>query len=278
MSSLLRPLAGLAAIAIAAGTGAPAYASLNDQFPCKSEDHASLLVYISAFDNNKAVLQAVGKNGGEADIHELRLKHGGSWQDFRYEDRQHHVFVGGNGKAVLLMHGKAYFCEYVGPSEEEVADAQASRVLLGANGLDIVAQGVSLPDGLGFGEKENTVVMQLSHVLGAPGEKMTNDECGAGPMNFRRFGPLTVNFQRGEWVGWLLDRGSGREGGPVPVTLEDGITVGSPAGELAGQGDYFEESTLGDEFMVEGISGLSSGRGSDAKIDTLWAGTNCNFR
>lgn len=273
MQGLISRLSALAGLAFGLALSSPAHASYNDQFPCKTGDDMSVLVYISADDDNKATLQVV-RQDGDAHMHELRRKPGGSWEDFRYEDGEHHSFVGGNGKGVLLMHGKSYFCEFVGEPEDEQPAQEVSHVLLNSGGLDIAAPGISLPDGLSFGLKEADVIGPLSKVLGTPSERETNEECGAGPMSFRHFGPLTVNFSQGEWVGWSLD-GRGRA---VAVTLQDGVTIGSPVGEIAGTGDYYEDSTLGDEFTVDGVSGLTAGRGTDAPIETLWAGTNCHFR
>lgn len=276
MHGLIGRLAALAGMAFGLAVASPAHASLDDQFPCRSGDHESLLVAISGADGNEAVLQAQPPGGGPAHVHHLRRNPGGSLADFRYDDGQGHVFVGGSGKGVLLMHATAYVCEFPGePQDKDAAVEQASRVLLTADGLDIVAPGVSLPDGLSFGAGEEQVVAQLTQVLGSPGERDTNDECGAGPMSFRHFGPLGLNFSQGLWVGWSLNGGAL---GGVPVTLHNGLTVGSRAGEMVSASHYDPQSTLGDEFTVDGISGLSTDRGSDAPIETLWAGTNCHFR
>ncbi|MDG2004147.1 MAG: hypothetical protein P8J20_12530 [Novosphingobium sp.] len=279
MRALTTRFASLFALALCGVLASPAQASLNDQFPCQSDDHTSLLVYFSAFDSNKAVLQVLKENDDNAHIHELTLKPGGGWEDFRYEDKHHHSFVGGNGKGVLLMHGKAYFCEFAGdPGEgEEAAEAAMHPgVLLDGRGLENPAKD-TVRTKLRFGDSRDALVAALSLALGPPGEEMRNEECGAGPMRFLSFGPLTANFQEGAWVGWILQPDE-RGGDAVPITLADGAVVGSRLADLPGQPEYYEDSTLGDEFMIGGISGISTGRGSNAKIDTLWAGTNCLFR
>jgi hypothetical protein len=273
MKAIVFQLAAIIGMMFCLAFASPASASYNDQFPCKSDHGMSVLVSISADDSNIATLQVV-RESGDAHTHEMLRKPGGSWEDFRYEDDGHHIFVGGSGKGVLLMHGKSFACAFVGEPEEEDEAGTTSHVLLNAEGLDIAAPGISLPDGLSFGASEAEVIGPLSQVLGEPSERETNNECGAGPMSFRKFGRLWLNFSKGEWVGWFLDG----EPGDVPITLEDGVTIGSPAGELASAADYYPDSSLGDEFYIGGISGLSAGKGSDASIDALWAGTNCLFR
>jgi hypothetical protein len=114
MRCLFAALACLIAVAAASS----AQASLDDQFPCRSPDHASLLVAITAFAPDKAVLQVMESEDGVGVTHELALKPGGSWQDFRYEDGEGRVFAGGNGKGVLLLKSRAYFCEYAGDTGE----------------------------------------------------------------------------------------------------------------------------------------------------------------
>ena len=274
--SILRMAAKLAAAACAV-TAMPAHASLDDQFPCSTSDHASLLVAISAFETNKAVLQAMEKEGDDTHVHELGLKPGGSWQDFRYEDEEGHVFAGGNGKAVLLMHGKAYFCAYSGdPSEEESSDEARFHLLLGGEGIEIRGQDDAPSASLLFGDKKARVAATLWEVFGVPGKSAVNEECGAGPMSFLSFGPLTLNFSEDDWVGWFLS--DGKAGSAVRTTLANGSGIGSPVGAVAGEVEYFEDSTLGHEFTAGGISGLSAGQGESAPIDTLWAGINCHFR
>jgi hypothetical protein len=280
MRTLIRRIASIFALALCAALGSPAYASLHDQFPCQSDDHYSLLVYISAFDSNQAVLQAMKENDEEAHIHKLAMNSGGSWKDFRYEDKEHHTFVGGNGKGVLLMHGKAYVCEFAGdPGEEQDASEvmMLIGVLLNGEGLDAPAKNGSGFTKLRFGESRDTLVAALSPVLGPPGQASRNEECGAGPMSFLSFGPLTANFHDGVWVGWMLGQQQGGSNAK-PVRLKNGAAIGSPISTLAGKPEYYDDSTLGDEFMVGQVSGLSGGRGQEATIDTLWAGTNCLFR
>ena len=45
-------------------------------------------------------------------------------------------------------------------------------------------------------------------------------ECGAGAMEFTRYGPLTLNFQDGKLVGWFARKGAqvvtSDSSGPAP--------------------------------------------------------------
>jgi len=71
-----------------------------------------------------------------------------------------------------------------------------------------------------FGADRPEVEALAQRMFGAPDEQTANDECGAGPMEFSRYGPLTLNFQDGKLAGWLA-----REG-PQVVT-SDGIHPGT---------------------------------------------------
>lgn len=262
---------------IAVAAASPAEASLDDQFPCRSPDHASLLVAITAFAPDKAVLQVMELEDGVGATHELALKPGGSWQDFRYEDGDGRVFAGGNGKGVLLLKSRAYFCEYAGDAGEYGAGEAQVRIRLSDQGLEISRPGGDVQtESHKFGERKADVVAALWMAFGAPGEESANAECGAGPMTFQRFGPFTVNFMEDEWVGWSLDQGMGSR--TVTVALANGAGIGSPVSVLEGKPEWLEESTLGNEFTARGISGLSSGLHPNAAIETLWAGANCHFR
>lgn len=109
---------------------------------------------------------------------------------------------------------------------------------------------------------------------GAEGpESSANEECGAGPMEFSRHpGGLTLNYQDGKLVGWLLDEAS------EAVTVEGGLAIG--AGRAAAEAlpgfAAVDDSTLGDEFYSEsrGIGGFLE----EGKVTMLYAGTNCFFR
>ena len=109
-------------------------------------------------------------------------------------------------------------------------------------------------------------------------EISANGECGAGPMEFTRYGPLTLNFAQGKFVGWLAEEG------PQVVTA-DGIAPGKMMRDLkvARAARMIPGSTLEGEFeyvAADGkpIGGFVKGAGRDARIVSLYAGTNCFFR
>ncbi len=129
-----------------------------------------------------------------------------------------------------------------------------------------------------FGASRDEVEAMAVRTFGPPDERSSNGECGAGPMDFSRYGALTLNFQRGKLVGWLAREGSGS-------VTSDGIRPGSFMRDLqvARSVRMIDGSTLAGEFdylAADGhaIGGFASGDGRDAKIDSLYAGENCFFR
>ncbi|BBC72432.1 conserved hypothetical protein [Altererythrobacter sp. B11] len=112
----------------------------------------------------------------------------------------------------------------------------------------------------------------------APFEIDRNMECGAGPMEFSSFGPLTLNFQDDRLVGWLMKEGPG-------MVTSDGIRPGVTLAELRGERsvELLPDSSLDGEFRYTApdggtIGGFASGAGPDAVVTALFAGTNCFFR
>lgn len=129
-----------------------------------------------------------------------------------------------------------------------------------------------------FGAPRAEVDAMAERMFGAPDEQTENSECGAGPMQFSRYGPLTMNFQDGKLVGWLAREGD-------QVVTSDGIRPGALMRDLkvARSARMIEGSTLEGEFdylAADGhiIGGFAKGEGRDAKIASLYAGANCFFR
>jgi hypothetical protein len=129
-----------------------------------------------------------------------------------------------------------------------------------------------------FGAPRAEVDAMAARMFGEPDEQTENKECGAGPMQFSRYGPLTMNFQDGKLVGWLAREGD-------EVVTSDGIRPGAFMRDLkvARSARMIEGSTLEGEFDyldADGhtIGGFAKGEGRDAKIASLYAGVNCFFR
>jgi hypothetical protein len=131
---------------------------------------------------------------------------------------------------------------------------------LGGNGLD---------PGLTFGLAEEQAIGAATAAFGAPTSRDHNDDCGEGPMDFVAYGDFQLGFQDGKLAGWSLD-------GPRPsLRSKSGLAIGAPRSVL-GKAVIDRSSTLGPEFLVEGISGLLTKK--EDKVESLWAGLACNFR
>jgi hypothetical protein len=123
-----------------------------------------------------------------------------------------------------------------------------------------------------FAAGQSEVVAALSNSLLAPTSEDTNEECGAGPVDFASFGSaLTVNFQGGSLVGWILSEPAEK------VTVVGDVQIGTPRAEVEDITGYvaIEGSTLGEEFALgDAIGGFFE----EDKVSMLYAGTQCFFR
>jgi hypothetical protein len=147
---------------------------------------------------------------------------------------------------------------------------------LAGGGLTAGQPGLHPSSTYAFGMPRAEIVAAVAAIRGPSTGQDENRECGAGPMQFTRFGPLTLNFQEGRWVGWDLSAAA-----TPPLLTDWDATIGTGRADLD-DGDRdtarVEQSTLGTEFSVSDISGLLSGPGANARVTHMWAGTDCAFR
>ena len=132
------------------------------------------------------------------------------------------------------------------------------------------------PEAFFYAAGQTEVETALSRVLGKPGESREMGECGAGPMTGVAFADsLTVNFQQGRLVGWVV--GSAVGGGPDNIAIVGGPAIGMPRADVEALPGFamIEGSTLGEEFMLGDTLG---GFFEDGKVAMLYAGTQCFFR
>ncbi|MBJ7441442.1 MAG: hypothetical protein JHD35_20820 [Sphingopyxis sp.] len=158
--------------------------------------------------------------------------------------------------------------------------AATTAVSLDGEGLRFVDKSSGKASLLAFGVPRAQAEAALANVAGKEDDRSTNDECGAGPMQFTRYDAMTLNFQDDKFVGWFL----GNEPGAAAFSTISGIAIGTTrakAGESVSIIDV-EDSTLGEEFSIGAgenvVGGMFAAPGDAAKIDALFAGVNCFFR
>lgn len=167
------------------------------------------------------------------------------------------------------------------PPVGEVTENRASAGIARQPQLLIEANGLVLRDATGarrtiaFGSPASEALAAARQMYGAPLDSATLEECGAGPLQVSRFAGLTVAAQDGKFAGWSTD---GRYRPPLPAT-ERGIGIGSSraALEKAYAIEVFD-SSLGNEFIADGLAGLTDAPGKAGKITHLWAGATCIMR
>ena len=128
---------------------------------------------------------------------------------------------------------------------------------------------------IAFGMEKAAATQMVAASLGSPIEQSTNEECGAGPLDYAAFREgLSLYFQDGKFAGWDLD---GRENGKFATA--DGVGIGSTRKQIEASGPVkVEESTIGHEFTRGEMSGLLSSAAADGKVTNLWAGVTCIAR
>lgn len=172
----------------------------------------------------------------------------------------------------------------VAPSVPEAkADGPAAATMaisLDGEGLRFVDKTSGKASLLAFGVPRAQAETALANVAGKEDDRSTNEECGAGSMEFTRYDAMTLNFQNGKFVGWFL----GNEPGASTYSTTSGIGIDTTrikAKESVSIVDL-EDSTLGEEFSIgtgdKVIGGMFAAPGDAAKIDALFAGVNCFFR
>lgn len=156
------------------------------------------------------------------------------------------------------------------------AGAARTELRLASGGFLATASGPGPARTIAFGAPRSEAVAAVSAILGPASEEGSNEECGAGPMQFTHFGTLSLNFQNDAFVGWFLRRPARTP----PLRSATGVGIGTPRDQIVGEGQgplEVSETSIGTQFEVGGIFGLLSGPEPDAAVTDLWAGTNCIF-
>lgn len=169
------------------------------------------------------------------------------------------------------------------PIPEAKADGPAAAttaMVLDGEGIRFVDKASGKSYLMAFGSTGPQTDNEMRRVAGNADDRSTNEECGAGPMEFARYDAMTLNFQGGKFVGWFL----GNEPGADQYSTMSGIAVGTTRARAAESVKLvaIEDSTLGEEFSLgegeKAVGGMFAAPGDSAKIDALFAGVNCFFR
>ncbi|MEM6858188.1 MAG: hypothetical protein AAF559_09975 [Pseudomonadota bacterium] len=273
---MLRSLVTLfgAAISIAAHS-TPVHASVNDQFVCETGDERTIYVTILTSEPGKAILLQRADDTSPATQTILTGPTPG--RAFRF-DKEGVRFMGSGVTGFLYSGGEQFICRAPGEpgvDPEYPSDPSLPNVMVDGEGLFIRLYDIGQDARLDFGTPRDDIVSYLSRYLGTPGPVSRNQECGAGPMTFRRFGQLQLNFQADTFVGWSLRDIAGPEKS-VGISLADGTRPADPALMITGRLEAIEGSTLGSEYFGDGVTALIN-EDTDT-VNVLMGGTTCVFR
>ena len=159
-------------------------------------------------------------------------------------------------------------------------NAATTAVSLDGAGLRFIDKTSGKASLLAFGVPRVQAETALANVAGREDDRSTNAECGAGSMEFTRYDAMTLNFQGGKFVGWFL----GNEPGAARYSTTSSIAIDTTRTKAKVSVSIvdLEDSTLGEEFSIgtgdNVVGGMFAEPGDAAKIDALFAGTNCFFR
>lgn len=152
-----------------------------------------------------------------------------------------------------------------------------SNVHLAADGLTTGSRGLHHSTLISFGDTRNDVLARLRPALGAPTAGGRNAECPTGAVDFVKFGTLNLNFENNRFVGWVVDGAS-----EPAIETYQGLQFGMARSEVDADAEAEAEaqpgSTLGNEWVIDGVGALFDGDGPDARVKTLFSGVTCFAR
>ena len=170
--------------------------------------------------------------------------------------------------ALVMVPGSA-----VAQPDPVVTARQGYELRLIPGGLAAGQRGLHSYPVFTFGISRTEALRRVAALRG-PASGAGNSTCGAHPLNFARFGTLTLWFRNNRWVGWSLTGPAGRR----PILTEMDLGIGTPRGEISDADSdqpVFRQTARGTEFVVNDMHGLLAGRGRQARVAALWAGTTC---
>ena len=149
-------------------------------------------------------------------------------------------------------------------------------------GIVFQSSGAMLPGEAGIGYQRIEFGMDAAKVLAAVGQEFGGalgqddaPECPAGPMHIAQFDGFSLAFQNDVWVGWFA---SEQPENARTVRTEGGFAPGSTNLDLPEVAERFPDSTLGEEFRLDGMQGLIDTHNGERQIVGRWSGINCIFR
>lgn len=164
------------------------------------------------------------------------------------------------------------------PTAEPTEDAPSAEVALAlaTDGVTVVNVETGSTTQIAFDSDITLAKDAITAILGEPKETVENSECPAGPLTVTTWpNGFAINAAEDKFVGW----GVRPETEGAKLKTMAGVGIGSTASELKEAYNVsVSESSLGVEFNAGQLSGLLSANEPDAKIENLWAGTNCIFR
>jgi hypothetical protein len=155
-----------------------------------------------------------------------------------------------------------------------VTAAQGYELRLLGGGLAAGRRGLHSYPVFVFGISRTEALSRVTALRGRASATGIGRNCGRVPLNFARFGTLTLWFRSNRWVGWSLTGPRGRR--PIETEFDLGIgTERRQIGDADSDRPVFRRTRRGVEFEADGMQGLLNGPGPRARVTVLWSGDTC---
>jgi hypothetical protein len=213
------------------------------------------------------VTRVTPRDGGAIDVDAVSTGEGIT------EQRQYRLAMGEGGRLNVTISGsESTRVRCNAPAAANADPAERIPLALSGDGLQLVDPNSGRTRMIAFGTPRTETLALVRSALGDPS---ATNRCDVAPLTGAQFGErMAIYFENDRFAGWSANPRGGRD-----FSSMSGVRIGSTRAEMEDSlVAEISQTSLGTEFDAGGLSGVLSGRGSDARIEGLWAGMACIAR